>query len=63
MNDEDRNTLEFIAKEYYDYLFSLLHSGNKELFELEKINATILICKWVTFNQKSGSNFNQNFQT
>ena len=39
MTDNDRNTLEFIAKEYYDYLITLMKIGNESKFELEKKKA------------------------
>jgi len=39
MNAHDRNTLEFIAKEYYDYLLALKQIGNIEQFEQEKEKA------------------------
>jgi len=39
MTETDRNTMEFIAKEYYDYLLSLKNSNQKEKFNIEKENA------------------------
>ena len=39
MNAQDRETLEFIAKEYYDYLLALKEIGNTEQFEVEKERA------------------------
>ena len=39
MNEDDRNTLEFIAKEYYDYLLALKQINNTKQFEIEKEKA------------------------
>ena len=39
MTEEDKNTLEFIAKEYYDYLIALKKTNNTKQFESEKEKA------------------------
>lgn len=39
MTNNDRNTLEFIAKEYYDYLYCLKKIGDNKRFTYEKENA------------------------